>query len=109
VSQTQRTNTNLTIGLAQKIKLCPLVGNIKFLTNNFTASLMGCKKPIKDGLLGPNRLCEYPKIFRSSKVIKATLINTIITKISKSKVTIKLKITFKRIPPQLQSDALSKL
>lgn len=45
---------------------------------------MGCNNPIKEGLLGPIRLWEYPKILRSNKVIKATLINTKISKINRS-------------------------
>jgi hypothetical protein len=49
--------------------------------NNLTASAMGCKSPANDGLLGPSRLWEYPKILRSNKVIKAILIRTITKKI----------------------------
>ena len=40
------------------------------------ASLNGWKIPKIPGLLGPNRSCLYPKILRSNKVIKATLIST---------------------------------
>jgi hypothetical protein len=42
---------------------------------------MGCRSPANDGLLGPSRLWEYPKILRSNKVIKAILIRTITKKI----------------------------
>ena len=40
---------------------------------SLTASAIGCKNPITLTLLGPSRYWEYPKIFRSNKVIKATL------------------------------------
>jgi hypothetical protein len=52
--------------------------------NSLTASAIGCNKPIKDGLLGPIRLWEYPRIFRSNKVINATLIKTKINNTNKS-------------------------
>lgn len=96
INQTHKTNINLTIGLTQKIKLCLLPGNIKFLINNFTASLIGWRRPIKEGLLGPSRLWEYPKILRSIRVIKAMFTKTITIKINKSASTKKLKITFKK-------------
>ena len=38
------------------------------------ASLKGCKTPMKEILLGPNRSCLNPKTFRSKRVTKATLI-----------------------------------
>lgn len=41
--------------------------------NNFTASAKGWIIPEGPTLLGPSRICERPKTFRSSKVIKATL------------------------------------
>lgn len=44
------------------------------LMNNFTASAKGWIIPEGPTLLGPSRICERPKTFRSSKVIKATLI-----------------------------------
>jgi hypothetical protein len=37
---------------------------------------MGCKSPINLTLLGPQRNWVRPKIFRSSRVIKAMLIKT---------------------------------
>ena len=46
------------------------------MANNFTASAMGCKIPTKETLLGPFRACLRPKIFRSMRVKKATLIST---------------------------------
>ena len=69
---------------------------------------MGCKRPTKEGLLGPKRLCLYPKILRSNKVIKAILIKTVISK-TKLSIIKKIFIILKKIPSQLQSDALNKL
>lgn len=36
------------------------------------ASEKGCKIPSVPTLFGPKRICIYPKIFRSSSVMKAT-------------------------------------
>lgn len=49
------------------------------LENSLIKSLKGCPTPIKAFLLGPNRKCTYPKIFRSNKVKKATA-NKIVSK-----------------------------
>lgn len=50
---------------------------------NLIASENGCKIPINPTLFGPNRICIYPKIFRSNKVIKATATKEVIVKIIK--------------------------
>lgn len=39
--------------------------------NSFTASAIGCGRPISLTLFGPFRSCAYPKIFRSNKVKNA--------------------------------------
>lgn len=54
----------------KNIKFDILGFNPSFL-NNFIASLIGCGRPIIDGLFGPLRIWEYPKIFRSNNVKKA--------------------------------------
>lgn len=82
--QIHSTRLNLIIGLKKKTIFIVLYDTIKFFINNFTASAMGWSKPIKDGLLGPIRLWEYPKILRSNKVINATLTKTKISKINRS-------------------------
>lgn len=51
------------------------------LVKSLTASLIGCKSPIRETLLGPTRFCLNLKILRSSRVIKATLMSTKITQI----------------------------
>lgn len=50
---------------------------------NFTASAKGCVKPCTVDLFGPKRIWEYPRIFRSNKVTKATATNDIIIKINR--------------------------
>jgi len=80
-SQTQNTSIRLILGPKKKISLWVLPGEKWVFRNNFTASAMGCNKPAKEGLLGPSRLWEYPKIFRSKRVINAMLISTITKKI----------------------------
>jgi len=82
------------------------LGVINLFRNSFTASATGCKIPAKEGLLGPIRLWEYPKILRSSKVINAIFTRTIIIKNRVSKRKIIVNIIPKSIPSQLQSDAL---
>lgn len=42
---------------------------------NLTASEKGCNSPVNPTLFGPIRYCIYPKILRSSKVMKATEIS----------------------------------
>ena len=51
-------------------------GLMNSFINNLIASLIGCKIPLHEGLLGPFRACVIPRIFRSNKVKNATLINT---------------------------------
>lgn len=62
------------------------LGIVSSLINSFTASAKGCRSPPNLTLFGPFRDCLSPKIFRSIKVKKATLINTGIIKVSHSKV-----------------------
>ena len=64
--------------------ISPSIGEIKYCkvldklgkTNSFEKSLMaslnGCIKPIILTLLGPLRICLYPKILRSNNVTNAT-------------------------------------
>lgn len=49
-------------------------GRIGSLVNNFTPSAIGCRRPYGPTMFGPFRSCMYPKIFRSSRVRKATAI-----------------------------------
>lgn len=58
VSHTQNTKTNLILGPRKKIILCVLPGEKWVFKNNFTASAIGCKRPLREGLFGPNRLWE---------------------------------------------------
>ena len=80
-SQTQNTSIRLILGPKKKISLWALPGEKWVFKNSFTASAIGCNNPAKEGLLGPSRLWEYPKIFRSKRVINAMLISTITRKI----------------------------
>ena len=63
-------------GLNKNKKKLLLYGSLSSLEKSFTASEKGCKIPKMDVLLGPFRSWERPKIFRSIKVKKATLIKT---------------------------------
>jgi len=58
-----------------------LKGNTSSLEKSLMASLNGCAIPIVLTLLGPLRNWLYPKIFRSSRVTKATFTKTDKTKI----------------------------
>ena len=50
-----------------------LAGRFGDFVNSFKASAIGCGMPCKLTLLGPLRVCLYPKIFRSRRVKKAIL------------------------------------
>jgi hypothetical protein len=63
-------------GPSKKKLLLPTKGVTISLENNLMASLNGCTNPTNPTLLGPLRSCEYPRIFRSKRVIKATLTKT---------------------------------
>lgn len=62
------------------------MGHLISLVYNFTASDKGCKIPMIPTLLGPKRICIYPKIFRSKRVINATLTSDIISIITHVKI-----------------------
>jgi len=77
-------------------------GKAPSLIKSLTASAIGCKSPNKETLLGPLRLWAKPRIFRSSKVKKATLIKigTTINKTSKIFILFLLylfKVTLKKL------------
>lgn len=69
-------NNNLIIGLKKKITLFIGPSTVREFVKSFTASAAGCKIPHSPTLLGPTRSCPNPKIFRSKRVRKATLIKT---------------------------------
>jgi len=56
-------------------------GKTNSLENNLIASLKGCINPINLTLLGPLRICLYPKILRSNNVTNATFTKIKIIKI----------------------------
>lgn len=62
-------------GLIKNIILLLFFTSTISFINSLTASAMGCKIPIILTLFGPLRNCAYLRIFRSNKVINATLIN----------------------------------
>ena len=64
------------IGAKIKIILFALLGIIVSFIRSFKPSANGCKKPKKPTTLGPRLLCMLAIIFLSSKVKKATAINT---------------------------------
>lgn len=85
IAQTANLITIDKIGLILNMLRFDVVGRVNSLENSLIASLKGWNSPIIPTLLGPFRSWEYPKILRSSKVIKATLIKTgIITKINET-------------------------
>lgn len=63
------------------------------MLESLRASLMGCKNPKKETLLGPKRNPTNPKILRSKRVIKATHKSRGITK----KRSLKVKTTKKNL------------
>ena len=75
IPQTKRANINASPGATKKTLFLPLGSTPSFM-NSFTASAMGWRIPPTDTLLGPFRDCLSPKILRSNKVKKATLIRT---------------------------------
>lgn len=74
--QTKRENKIANAGPKLKALVFLMAGASGSFENNLIASLNGCSSPPNLTLLGPLRSCEYPKIFRSIRVIKATLIST---------------------------------
>jgi len=75
------TITKASIGAMKNWILLDILGIITSFEKSLIASLNGCNKPIILTLLGPLRIWLYPKIFRSSRVMKATLIKMQIIKI----------------------------
>ena len=73
INQFNKIKNKLTIGQITKINFIDIGEKLNSFINNFTASLKGCKIPLKEVLFGPLRSCDKPKIFRSNKVKKATL------------------------------------
>lgn len=71
-----------------KMKYSNLI-RLKFLLlsfiNNFIPSKTGWKRPAINTLLGPTRICIYPKILRSKRVKNATHNKTITYKIKNNK------------------------
>lgn len=63
------------MGDKRKIVLLEREGTILYFNNSLTPSKRGCVSPHKALLLGPNRFCLNPRIFRSSSVINITPIN----------------------------------
>lgn len=74
--------------------------------NNLIASANGWNTPNQATLLGPLRDCLRPKIFRSKRVKKATLIKTGITTKTLFKAHQEINLVS---PSRLQCDALLKL
>ena len=70
---TIKTITNANIGAKKNWILLDILGITTSFEKSLIASLNGCSRPIILTLLGPLRICLYPKILRSSKVINATL------------------------------------
>ena len=64
------------IGASMKIRLLDWVGIIVSFENNFRPSAIGCIIPVKPTVLGPVLIWIEPRIFRSTKVTKATEINS---------------------------------
>ena len=85
-------------GEYKNILLFPFTGWVDSLEKSLIASLKGWKIPPPPTLFGPFRNWEYPKTFRSKRVINATLSNTGI--IIKKKLIIKI-IHVKNEPTQL--------
>ena len=81
ISQTLRDNNIDSPGPNRKRPTFDLWGITSSFVNSLIASLKGWGTPAKPTLFGPLRNCLYPKIFRSSNVMKATLIRTGITRI----------------------------
>jgi hypothetical protein len=75
-NQTTKDRVIATTGLIKKSALFLNAGTKSSLENSLIASLNGWGTPPQPTLLGPFRNCEYPKIFRSIKVIKATFTRT---------------------------------
>merc|ERR1712066_761283 len=69
-----KTDINPSIGEIKYCSALDKLGKTNSLENNLIASLKGCIRPIILTLLGPLRICLYPKILRSNNVTNATLI-----------------------------------
>ena len=69
-----KTIINPSIGEIKYCSALDKLGKTNSLENNLIASLKGCIRPIILTLLGPLRICLYPKILRSNNVTNATLI-----------------------------------
>jgi len=67
-----KTIKSATMGARKYWDILDVVGYNISLENNLIASLKGWTIPIIITLLGPFRNWEYPKIFRSNRVINAT-------------------------------------
>lgn len=68
----------LIIGIKENIKKLEVNGLLLDLNINFSPSITGCKMPQIIILFGPRRRCDIPIKARSSNVIKATDISTLI-------------------------------
>jgi hypothetical protein len=77
-----KATTNIKQGLIKKNFQFTFILFSDCLINNLIASLKGWITPEKATLLGPTRVWENPKIFRSNKVTKATFTRIGINKIN---------------------------
>lgn len=92
-----RVSVKARIGAIKKIFLLVLPGTNSSLVKSLIASLKGCSTPAALVLFGPLRSCLYPKILRSSKVMKATLNKTGIRRRRKFTEDIPLKENVHRV------------
>jgi len=76
IPQNIKDNENPKTGVIVKIILFECRGLIVSFKKSFSASAKGCNNPKYPTLLGPFRTCMYLNIFRSKRVVKATLTNT---------------------------------
>jgi len=67
---------SLIAGLKKKTTLFIGPSTVREFVKSFTASAAGWRTPQRPTLLGPTRSWPSPKIFRSKRVKKATLIKT---------------------------------
>jgi len=84
-AKTKRDNLMARTGLIEYRAWLAVFKNTLSLENSLIASLKGCRIPPAPTLFGPFRSWLYPKIFRSSNVMKATFKSTAITKTRKFK------------------------
>ena len=70
-----KASSNLAMGEKENGKKLADVGILLDFVNSFKASAIGWGNPIILTLLGPLRVWEYPKIFRSKRVKNAMAAN----------------------------------